>query len=233
MALDGLIDSLVGLSVFTLEGVYEAVSKSTVGFKDLENWIDYNYPASDSYGRKMVHDGGFFEVMVMCWKPGDYSAIHDHGEAEFGVVKVFGDTEHAAFEIVNQKLITLGRTIIEAGTTLEIAPSLIHQMGNPGDRNSFSLHIYVNQAAEGNITGDSRIYDYSRNAILRVDGGAFYLLPESEIKAREPLPEADGHTRQRDLNEAAKRAKAMGDRVEYKRILNETSPVLVEPPSIQ
>ena len=48
MALDGLIDSLEGLSVFTLEGVYEAVSKSTVGFKDLENWIDYNYPASDS-----------------------------------------------------------------------------------------------------------------------------------------------------------------------------------------
>jgi len=146
----------------------------------------------------------------MCWKPGDYSAIHDHGEAEFGVVKVFGDTEHAAFEIVNQKLITLGRTIIEAGTTLEVAPALIHQMGNPGDSNFFSLHIYVNQAAEGNITGGSRIYDYSRNAMLRVDRGAFYLLPESEIKAREPLPEADDHTRQRDLNEAAKRAKAMG-----------------------
>ena len=233
MTLEDLIDSLEGLSEFTLEGVYEAVSKSTVGFKDLEKWIDYDYPVSDSYGRKMVHDGGFFEVMVMCWKPGDYSAIHNHGEAEFGVVKVFGDTEHTTFEIVNQKLITLGRTIIEAGTTLEVTPALIHQMGNPGDRNSFSLHIYVNQAAEGNITSGSRIYDYSRNAMLRVDGGAFYLLPESEIKAREPLPEADDHTRQRDLNEAAKRAKAMGDRVEYKRILNETSPVLVEPPSIQ
>ena len=219
MALEDLIYSLEGLSEFTPESVYEAVSKSTVGFKDLENWIDYNYPATDSYGRKMVHDGGFFEVMVMCWKPGDYSAIHDHGEAEFGVVKVFGDTEHAAFEIVNQKLITLGRTIIEAGTTLEVTPALIHQMGNPGDSNFFSLHIYVNWAAEGNITGGSRIYDYSRNAMLRVDGGAFYLLPESEIKVREPLPVADYNTRQRDLNEAAKRAKAMGDKVEYKRIL--------------
>nr|AIF06369.1 cysteine dioxygenase type I family [uncultured marine group II/III euryarchaeote KM3_191_F05] len=204
-----------------------------MGFKDLEKWIDYDYPVSDSYGRKMVHDGGFFEVMVMCWKPGDYSAIHDHGEAEFGVVKVFGDTEHAAFKIVNQKLITLGRTIIEAGTTLEVAPALIHQMGNPGDRNFFSLHIYVNQATEGGITRDSRIYDYSRNAILRVDGGAFYLLPESEIKAREPLPEADSSTRQRDLKEAGKRAKAMKCGPEYKRILNEAPPTLVEPPLIQ
>ena len=233
MALDGLIDSLEGLSVFTLEGVYEAVSKSTVGFKDLENWIDYNYPASDSYGRKMVHDGGFFEVMVMCWKPGDYSAIHDHGEAEFGVVKVFGDTEHAAFEIVNQKLITLGRTIIEAGTTLEIAPSLIHQMGNPRDSNFFSLHIYVNRAAEGNITGGSRIYDYSRNAILRVDGGAFYLLPESEIKSREPLPEADYPTWRQDLRKAAMRAKAMGNESEYKQILSKISPSLVKQTLIQ
>ena len=233
MTLEGLIGSLEDLSEFNLEGVYEAVSRSTVGFRDLEKWIDYDYPVSDSYGRKMVHDGGFFEVMVMCWKPGDYSAIHDHGEAEFGVVKVFGDTEHAAYKIVNQKLITLGRTIIEAGTTLEVAPALIHQMGNPGDSNFFSLHIYVNQAAEGNITGGSRIYDYSRNAILRVDGGAFYLLPESEIKAREPLPEADYSTRERDLKEAAKRAKAMKYGPEHKRILNEVPPVLVEPPLIQ
>ena len=233
MTLEGLIGSLENLSEFNLEGVYEAVSRSTVGFRDLEKWIDYDYPVSDSYGRKMVHDGGFFEVMVMCWKPGDYSAIHDHGKAEFGVVKVFGDTEHAAYKIVNQKLITLGRTIIEAGTTLEVAPALIHQMGNPGDSNFFSLHIYVNQAAEGNITGGSRIYDYNRNAILRVDGGAFYLLPESEIKSREPLPEADYSTRQRDLKEAAKRAKAMKSGPEYKRILNDVPPVLVEPPLIQ
>ena len=233
MTLEGLIGSLENLSEFNLESVYEAVSRSTVGFRDLEKWIDYDYPGSDSYGRKMVHDGGFFEVMVMCWKSGDYSAIHDHGKAEFGVVKVFGDTEHAAFKIVNQKLITLGRTTIEAGTTLEVAPALIHQMGNPGDSNFFSLHIYVNQTAEGNITGGSRIYDYSRNAILRVDGGAFYLLPESEIKSREPLPEADYSTRQRDLKEAAKRAKAMKSGSEYKRVLNEAPPVLVEPPLIQ
>ncbi len=233
MALDGLIDSLEGLSEFTLEGVYEAVSKSTVGFKDLEKWIDYDYPASDSYGRKMVHDGGFFEVMVMCWKPGDYSAIHDHGEAEFGVVKVFGDTEHATFKIVNRELITLGRTIVEAGTTLEVTPALIHQMGNPGDSNSFSLHIYVNQAAGGNITSGAKIYDYSRNAILRVDGGAFYLLPESEIKSREPLPEADYPTWRQDLRKAAMRAKAMGNESEYKQILSKISPSFVKQTLIQ
>ena len=58
MALEDLIYSLESLSEFTPESVYEAVSKSTVGFKDLESWIDYNYPATDSYGRKMVHDGG-------------------------------------------------------------------------------------------------------------------------------------------------------------------------------
>jgi len=54
MTLEGLIGSLENLSEFNLEGVYEAVSRSTVGFGDLEKWIDYDYPVSDSYGRKMV-----------------------------------------------------------------------------------------------------------------------------------------------------------------------------------
>ena len=69
MTLEGLIGSLENLSEFNLEGVYEAVSRSTVGFRDLEKWIDYDYPVSDSYGRKMVHDGGFFEVMVCAGNP--------------------------------------------------------------------------------------------------------------------------------------------------------------------
>ena len=223
MALDGLIDSLEGLSEFTPESVYEVVSKSTVGFKDLENWIDYNYPATDSYGRKMVHDGGVFEVMVMCWRPGDYCDIHDHGKAEFGAVKIFGDVEHAMFKLEDQKFTTISRERVKSGTTLKVTPSLIHQMGNPGESNFFTLHVYGNVDLDGGITSEARIFDYSRNELLFVNGGVFYLLPESEIVHRKKLPEADYATRARDLIEASKRAKAMGNDSEYRRLMNEIS----------
>ena len=223
MSVENLVKALKKLEQHTPESVHEIVSECDIEVGDLENWIDYDYPVSDSYGRKMVHDGGFFEVMVMCWRPGDYSAIHDHGNAEFGAVKIFGNAEHASFKLYEDKLTTLSREISESGTTLKVTASLIHQMGNPGKSNFFSLHVYGNMDLEGGITNEARIFDYSRNELLFVNGGVFYLLPESEIVHREKLPEADLATRKRDLIEAAKRAKTMRNDSEYRRLMNEIS----------
>ena len=144
MSVKNLVKTLESLGKFTPESVQEAISKCDLGAEDLGEWIDYDYPVSDSYGRKMVHNGGFFEVMIMSWRPGDYSSIHDHGKAEFGAVKLFGDAEHATFKLENQKLTTLFRKIVKSGTTLKVTPSLIHQMGNPGEGNFFTLHVYGN-----------------------------------------------------------------------------------------
>ena len=223
MSVKNLVKTLESLEEFTPESVHEVVSECDIGVEDLKNWIDYDYPVSDSYGRKMVHDGGFFEVMVMCWRPGDYSAIHDHGKAEFGAVKLFGGAEHASFELEEGRLTTIARERNESGTTLKVTASLIHQMGNPGEKNFFSLHVYGNVDLESGITSEARIFDYSRNELLFVNGGVFYLLPESEIVHRKKLPEADDETRSRDLIEAAKRAKAMGNNFEYERLMDEVS----------
>ena len=223
MSVKNLVKVLENMDRFTPGSVRKVVSEYDVGFEDLKDWIDYDYPVSDSYGRKMVHNGGFFEVMIMSWRPGDYSTIHDHGKAEFGAVKIFGDAEHATFKLENQELTTLSREIVKSGTTLKVTVSLIHQMGNPGKSNFFSLHVYGNMDLEGGITNEARIFDYSRNEMLFVNGGVFYLLPESEIVHREKLPKADLATRRRDLIEAAKRAKTMRNDSEYKRLMDEIS----------
>ncbi len=223
MSVKNLVEMLESLGKFTPESVHEAVSECDVRAEDIERWVDYDYPVSDSYGRKMVHNGGFFEVMIMSWKPGDYSGIHDHGKAEFGAVKIFGVAEHAIFKLEKQKLTTISREIVKSGTTLKVTPSLIHQMGNPGESNFFTLHVYGNMNLESGITNEARIFDYSRNELLFVNGGIFYLLPENEIVHRKKLPEADRATRERDLIEASKRAKAIGNDPEYRRLMNEIS----------
>ena len=223
MSVRNLVKALESLEQFTPESVHGVVSECNIGGEDLRDWIDYEYPVSDSYGRKMAHNGGFFEVMIMSWRPGDYSAIHDHGKAEFGAVKIFGDVEHAIFKLEDQKFTTISRERVESGTTLKVTPSLIHQMGNPGESNFFTLHVYGNVDLDGGITSEARIFDYSRNELLFVNGGIFYLLPEDKIVRREELPEADYATRSRDLIEAAKRAKAMGNEPKYKRLMNEIS----------
>ena len=223
MSVKNLVEMLESLGKFTTKSVHGVVSECDIWDEDIEKWVDYDYPVSDSYGRKMVHNGGFFEVMIMSWRPGDYSGIHDHGKAEFGAVKIFGAAEHAIFKLEKQKLTTISREIVKSGTTLKVTPSLIHQMGNPGESNFFTLHVYGNMNLESGITNEARIFDYSRNELLFVNGGIFYLLPESEIVHRKKLPEADRATRERDLIEASKRAKAMGNDSEYRRLMNEIS----------
>ena len=63
----------------------------------LRPWWDFEHNKRDSYGRLLVHAGANFELMVMSWMPGDYSAIHDHGEAEWGAVRYYGSADHAVF----------------------------------------------------------------------------------------------------------------------------------------
>jgi|TARA_B100001971_G_scaffold20121_1_gene15620 predicted metal-dependent enzyme (double-stranded beta helix superfamily) len=223
MSVKNLVEMLESLGKFTTKSVHGVVSECDIWDEDIEKWVDYDYPVSDSYGRKMVHNGGFFEVMIMSWRPGDYSGIHDHGKAEFGAVKIFGAAEHAIFKLEKQKLTTISREIVKSGTTLKVTPSLIHQMGNPGESNFFTLHVYGNMNLESGITNEARIFDYSRNELLFVNGGIFYLLPEDKIVRREDLPEADYATWSRDLIEAAKRAKAMGNEPKYRLLMNEIS----------
>ncbi len=223
MSVKNLVEMLESLGKFTTKSVHGVVSECDIRDEDIEKWVDYDYPVSDSYGRKMVHNGGFFEVMIMSWRPGDYSGIHDHGKAEFGAVKIFGAAEHAIFKLEKQKLTTISREIVKSGTTLKVTPSLIHQMGNPGESNFFTLHVYGNMNLESGITNEARIFDYSRNELLFVNGGIFYLLPEDKIVRRKDLPEADYATWSRDLIEAAKRAKTMGDDSEYRRLMREIS----------
>ena len=68
--------------------VCQLIKESDISYEDLLPWADFDHPVKDSYGRKMVFEGPNFEVMVMSWVPGDYSAIHDHGYTQWGAVKV-------------------------------------------------------------------------------------------------------------------------------------------------
>ena len=88
--------------------------------EDLEPWSDLEHPIRDSYGRKLIFDGGYFEMMAMSWTPGDFSAIHDHGYTEWGAVQVFGPAEHSVFLEQDGDLTTLSRAEVKPGEVLAV-----------------------------------------------------------------------------------------------------------------
>ena len=161
----------------------------------------------------MVYDGGHFEIMVMSWRPGDFSAIHDHGYTQWGAVQIFGPAEHATFRVEEDQIFTLSRQIVSPGDIVGVSHSLVHQMGNPTNEVFFlSLHVYGNVQSRDSVTGDARLYDLENEVIQRVDGGVFFALPEKELKSTEKGPKPDFPTRLRHMVELIRRLRKMENR---------------------
>ena len=151
---------------------------------DLAAWTRFDHPDSDSYGRAMVHDAGSFELMVMSWREGDMSAIHDHGYTMWGAVRLYGRAEHAIFVEAEGILSTLERCTFEPGSVVAVNHELIHQMGNIDESPFVSLHLYGCDERSENVKADARIFDLDEGRIQVTTGEAFFLLPEEQISRR-------------------------------------------------
>ncbi len=190
-AIQDLIRSLESESDLNPRKARQLLIKAELKEEDLMHWADFEHPVQDSYGRKMVYDGGFFEMMVMSWSPGDCSAIHDHGYTQWGAVQVFGPAEHSTYLVQDGEIKTLSRVEVIPGEVLAVGNQLVHQMGNPSNTNFLTFHLYGCEGRQGGITSDARLYDLEENQIQRTDGGVFFGLPENQIKIREPGPLPD------------------------------------------
>ncbi len=176
------------------DGAAILLQEACINPRDLRPWYDFDHPAQDSYGRKLVKQGRNFELMVMSWLPGDYSAIHDHGIAEWGAVQYFGAADHMIFKEHHGILTTDIKMTMSLQSVYAVDQSLIHLMGNPGETPFISLHLYGRDHPAEMITGNARIFDLWEQRIQRTDGGVFFGLPESEILWRETAQAADRET---------------------------------------
>ncbi|MFG6104397.1 hypothetical protein U2F10_19195 [Leptothoe sp. EHU-05/26/07-4] len=192
--LQKLIYSLQETPDFTPEDIQTMVVKADISAQDLMPWADFNHPVTDSYGRQLVFDGGHFEIMVMSWMPGDFSAIHDHGATQWGAVQCFGAAEHFIYTFTQGVLYTLQPAHYSPGMVHLVDHSLIHHMGNPGREPFLSLHVYGCQDAQGPITGNARIFDLFEGSLQYTDGGVFHGLPEDQINQKRYGLEADRET---------------------------------------
>ncbi|MDY6936312.1 MAG: cysteine dioxygenase family protein [Cyanobacteriota bacterium] len=193
-SLQRLIQALRQADRLTPEQVKKTLLNSCISPRDLMPWADFDHPIADSYGRKLVFDGGNFEIMVMSWLPGDFSAIHDHGATQWGAVQCFGSAEHYIYRFAEGVLSTLEPAHYSPGTVCAVDRSLIHQMGNSSNMPFLSLHVYGCEEVRGTITGNARIFDLLENSIQYTDGGVFFCLPETQINKRLPGINADRET---------------------------------------
>ena len=194
-SIEKLIETLQGASPVDPAQARTMLLELDIDTTELGPWEDFRHPVRDSYGRVLLANGANFELLLMSWAPGDYSAIHDHGEAEWGAVRYFGPADHALFSEQDGVLSISERLTMRPDDVFAVNHSLIHLMGNPSSHPFTSLHLYGRAQASTTITGGARIFDLLEERIQRTDGGVFFCLPECEIKGREACPSADTWTR--------------------------------------
>ena len=182
--LQNLIYLLSQTNNLTSNQVCQSLKTAKIQPEDLLPWTTFDHPITHSYGRKLVYHGGYFEVMVMSWAPGDISAIHDHGKTQWGAVQCFGKAKHWSFQLDNRLLQTREYSEITPGQIVEVSHELIHQMGNYTQDYFLSLHIYGNSQKPSSITGNARIFDLFEQTIQYTDGGVFFCLPETDISRK-------------------------------------------------
>lgn len=192
-----LIENLEQTDKFTPGKAKRLLEESHISVSDLKQWADFDHPRADSYGRKLIYENDTFELMAMSWNTGDMSAIHDHGYAQWGAVKLFGPAEHSVFRLEDGKMITADRWQCESGDVLAVGHDLIHQMGNTGHKPYMTLHLYGAYEYEKGITADARLYEFDEDRIQFTNGGVFFDLPEGDVHRREEGPETDFATRLR------------------------------------
>ena len=197
LSLVKLVESLQNQPVLSPEIVCQCVLAAGVQPEDLLPWADFDHPIADSYGRQLVYNQGNFEIMVMSWLPGDFSAIHDHGATQWGAVQCFGSAEHYVYELDGDRLRMQASCPYTPGSIKSVDGALIHQMGNAGASPFLSLHVYGCNEPCQSITGDARLFDLLESSIQYTDGGVFFCLPETEIKRRRFGVRGDTETRLR------------------------------------
>ncbi|MGP0565382.1 methyltransferase domain-containing protein [Nitrospina sp. 32_T5] len=213
-SLKSLIEAVEKETHWSPQRAAQILREADITQQDLMPWAFFDHPVKDSYGRKLVHDGGHYEMMVMSWNPGDVSALHDHGYAQWGAVKVFGPAEHASFWLINGELHTQSRTRLKPGDVMHVGHEWVHQMGNTSGIQFLTFHLYGCVGRRGGITANARVFDLDADQVHLTNNGVFFALPESAINARiaGPMPDFMTHFRhQVELKHRLDRMRAASD----------------------
>jgi cysteine dioxygenase len=112
---------------------------------DLDDLAEYVRFSSKSYARNLVQGGDWYHLLVLCWRNGQRSPIHDHAGSSCGVRVMRGTMTETRFAFAaNGHVKALGSTDYPVGTVIGSQDSDLHQVSNlqDGHDDLVTLHVY-------------------------------------------------------------------------------------------
>jgi cysteine dioxygenase len=118
--------------------------------------------SDQQYARNLVRKGPWYHLLVLCWKNGQRSPIHDHAGSTCGVRVLRGVMTETAFAFTpNEHVKALGSRDLVQGQVCGTQDDDLHQISNlqAGDADLVTLHVYTPPLV---MMGTYSMYDTSR-----------------------------------------------------------------------
>jgi cysteine dioxygenase len=144
LSFNDLAETLSGLkSVPSLTELYALVERTRIGVSELDPYLGFK---AGNYCRHRVMRNEFVEMLVLCWKPGQRTPIHDHNGSHGAVFVQEGIMWETTFDYNAETGLSYKthRELRDGGLTGSELPD-IHQLGNPdvSGRDLITIHIYA------------------------------------------------------------------------------------------
>lgn len=111
----------------------------------LDDLAGYLIFSPDRYVRNRLHDGAAYQALVLCWRNGQRSPIHNHRGSSCGVKVLRGvATETVFVKAANGLIYATGSRDLPTGHLCASADDDIHQISNlqAGGADLITLHVY-------------------------------------------------------------------------------------------
>ena len=170
--------------IFSFRALIETLSAhgTAPALADLNDWMNRVQTTADdlrpfrffkqgTYARHRVFRNEFAELLVLCWRPGQRTPIHDHN-GSYGAVRVCeGVMWETVFALNDERKLYYksGREWHVGEATTADVPD-IHQIGNPevSGQDLITLHLYAPPLGVLNTykVGSSEVGHYSPNEFM-------------------------------------------------------------------
>jgi cysteine dioxygenase len=142
--------SLAGLFQYldNLEGrapLVELLAELTQLSADPSELAEFMRFSRQTYARNLVRGGPWYQALVLCWRNGQRSPIHDHAGSSCGVRVLRGVMTETLFEFApNGHVKAVCSRDFPPGTVIGSEDADMHQVSNlqAGDLDLVTLHVY-------------------------------------------------------------------------------------------
>ncbi len=133
------LDSIDGRP--TLSELDRRLAGIKVNLNELYNHIGYS---DTGYQRNVLKKCEHYELVTVCWKPGQHTPIHDHIGSDCAFVILEGTCTETQYELNSDGFATkTGQRIFAPGEVCAADEPDIHQVSNGESGNLINLHVYT------------------------------------------------------------------------------------------